>query len=303
MFFEPSSIQERRLDMSYFHEWSSQIANSFFNCGVTPTESLAKIAQQEDLTPHHIEVLAGEANKEIHKHKYAAAKDKYFAADFPLADARCVIKSLQATGGVEKLSAKMPEPVTSAKPIDMFEMFGVKPEEMDKSASVKHELKVAEEKAEFLGQKYKDQAILSKFAADAAEEKFIKQAKEMVALADDQKDRLKVLSNLDEFVKSSGIREGMKMLAKLAYVIGREGLITPQHTKVAFKYFMKQAGSEAPQQLISEWLPTKVINGNHPLYITLKTFKSHKDQADCSCDRGGLVDDKLKLIHQKVRAL
>lgn len=303
MFFEPSSFQERKLDMSYFNEWSSQIASSYFNCGMTPTESLAKIAQQEDLTPHHIELLAGEANKEIHKHKYAAAKDKYHAANFPLADAKSVITSLQAHGGSEKIAKRYPEPVVDVKPVDVFEMFGVKQEPLNKTASVKHNLKVASEKAKLLSQKCKDNAILAKFAADAAEEKFIKQAKQMVSQAANQEARIQVLSSLDEFVKSSGIREGMEMLAKLAYVIGREGLITPKQTRAAFNHFMKNASAEAPQQLVSEWLPARVINGDHPLYVTLKTFKSNKDKATGSSDRGGLVDDKLQLIEQKVRAL
>ena len=118
MFFEPGAFQERKFDISYFREWAGEIASSYLNSGVAPTDSLAKIASAEELTPHHIEVLACEANKEIHKHKYAAAQDKYFAADFPLADAKSVISQLQADGGEVKVSAELPAPVVQKQELD-----------------------------------------------------------------------------------------------------------------------------------------------------------------------------------------
>lgn len=305
MFLEPGSFKERKLDMDYFNEWSGEIANSYFNSGVAPTVTLTKIAQSEELTPHQVEVLAAEANKEIHKHKYAAAEDKYFAADFPLADAKRVIASLQADGGKTKLAVEMPEPQfkSPAENLDLFKAFGVEPETIDKTASVKQQLKLASIGGEVLEQKYQDKIIMTKLAADAAEERFIKMARQMVVQNDNPADRLKTLGKIAQFVASSGMPEGMKPLAKLAYVLGKEGLIHPSKAEAAAQFFSKTADVTAPEELISKWLPAQIVNGEHPLYISLKTFRDHKNMLEDYNQGYKIVQDQLKTVRQKVRAL
>lgn len=305
MFLEPGSFKERRLDMSYFNEWSGEIANSYFNGGVTPTETLSKIAQSEDLTPHQIELLAAEANKEIHKHKYAAAEDKYFAADFPLADAKQVISQLQADGGKMKVAVELPEPQfkTPATELDIFKAFGVEPEVLDKTASVKQSLKFAAEGGEVLAQKYQDKVEMAKMALAAAEMNFIKMARQMVVQHDNQEDRLKMMGKIAQFVASSGIVEGFKPLAKMAYTLGKEGLIPMKKAEGAFSLFTKQADVTAPEELISKWLPAQIINGEHPLYITLKTVRDHHDMLNEYNRDFKIVHDQLKNVRQKVRAL
>lgn len=305
MFLEPSSFKERTLDMSYFTEWSGEIANSYFNAGVTPTETLSKIAQSEELTPPQIELLAAEANKEIHKHKYASAEDKYFAADFPLADAKKVISSLQADGGKVKVAVEMPEPEfkSPAEKLDLFKAFGVEQPELDKTAEVKQQLKLASIGGDVLKQKYQDKIIMTKMAADAAEEKFIKMARQMVVQHDNQADRFKTLGKIAQFVASSGIPEGMVPLAKVAYILGREGLLPPDKAEKAVEFFKKQADVKAPDELISNWLPAQIVNGEHPLYITLKTFQDHKNLLEEYNTGYKIVHDQLKTVRQKVRAL
>jgi len=303
MFFDAGSFKEKSLSMSHFREWAGEIANSYFNSGVMPTETLTKIAQQEELVPHHIEILAAEANKEIHKHKYAAAEDKYFAADFPLADARKVIGVLQADRGTEKVAAEMPEPVFKSKELDLHAAFKVAPEVMDKTASVRTHLKHASVKGELLEQKLADKVVLSKFASQAAEGRFIKMARQYVLNKDDAAGRMKALGDLDVFVKSAGVPEARPALAKLAYILGKEGLLTPDQLKTAVRYFVKEADVTAPQELISEWLPAQIVNGEHPLYITLKTFRDCRNALeDCDHDHK-LIHDKFKIVKQKVRAL
>lgn len=303
MFIDPGSVKEASISMAHFREWAGEIANSYFNAGAAPTETLTKIALSEELVPHQVEVLAAEANKEIHKHKYASAKDKYFAADFPLADAKLAIKSLQADGGAEKISAIMPEPKFKTPEMDLFAAFGVSPETIDKTASVRHELKVASVKGGLLEQKVEDKLTLSKFAAEAAERNFIKTARQYVLLKEASSSRMKALGDLDHFVKSAGMPEGRIPLAKLAYSLGREGLLSQDHLKKAFGYLTKQADVKAPEELISEWLPAQVVNGEHPLYITLKTFRDCKNALEDCYNEHKLIHDKLCVVKQKVRAL
>jgi hypothetical protein len=304
MFFEPDSFSEHKLSMEHFREWAGEIATSYVNGGTAPTDSLLKIAGQEDLTPHQIAVLAAEANKEIHRIKFASAKNKYFAADFPLADARHAISKLQAGPGEVKFASAMPEPVFSDD-FDPFAAFGVKEEVMDKTADVKHELKVAAIRGELLENKLEDEITLIKQAVEDSEHKFIKQAREYVLTAENSSDRMKCLGNLDKFIKEANMGFAKHLLAKVAYVVGREGYLEPAHAKTAVDYFTmsKEADITAPQVLISEWLPAQIVNGTHPLYITLKTIKNKHSALDLASNQHKLVEDRLHIIHQKVRAL
>jgi len=303
MFLNPSSFKDRTLNMAYFREWAGEVSNSYLNAGVPPTDSLCKIAQQEELTPHQIEVLAGEINKEIHRIKYASMADKYFAADFPLADAKIALKTLQADGGQMKVSEAMPEPVMTDRSPDMFGMFGIEQPTTDKTASVRFELKVASVRGELLDQRAKDEAILAKYAAEASEGTFIKQARQIVLKAETSADRMKTIGGLHHFAKCAGVPEGCEPLAKLAHALGKEGLLNPTHAKIAVEYLTKHADQTAPQALISEWLPAQVVNGEHPLYISLKTFKDHRSHLEGRENDSKLIQDQLNVVKQKVRAL
>src|SRR5688572_2882736 len=281
MFFEPKSYSERQLSMDYFREWANEIAHSYLNARALPTETLCKIAQSEDLTPHQIQVLAGEANKEIHRIKFAGAKEKYFAADFPLADAAKAIAALQVDGGEAKLATALPPPRFTKKEPDLFELFGVDKLADDqsglmlKSAEVKQNLKVASAQAKLLDQKISDEQFLTKMAMKANEQKFIKEARKMVIAGDNSTERMKILGTIDCMAKTAKVDFARYPLAKLAYILGKEGLLLPGHAKKAIDYFMaKEADVTAPAELVSGWLPqhARVINGNHPLYITLKTI-------------------------------
>lgn len=305
MFFEPSSFSERTLTMDYFHEWANGIANSYLQGGVPPTTSLCKLAQAEDLTPDQIQLLATETNKKIHAVKFASAKDKYFAADFPLADARAAITSLQSDRGEVKIAYTVPQPRLAERALSAKQMFGVEPEAMDKTASMRHDVKHAAAKAELLEQKLNDRCIMNKIAVAEAEKTFIKQARQYVlAYAESPEARMKVLGTLGQFVKSAKMDFAKSALAKLASVLGREGKIEPGHTKVAVEHFLaKKADETAPQELISNWLPAQIVNGNHPLYITLKTFQDRSSALEIDENRHQLIQDKLKILRQQVRAL
>lgn len=305
MFLDPGTFSERKLTMESFREWAGEIASAYLGGSQAPTDTLCKIARSEELTPHLIGVLAAEANKEIHRQKFASAKDKYLAADFPLADAQKAIASLQADGGAVKVATAMPEPKLTDRGMDLHKAFGVEPEVMDKTASVRHDVKLASCKADLLLQKLKDRVVLGKYAAEAAESRFIKQARQMVlSNADTPPERMKLLGSLDQFVKESGMKSGRPLLAKLSYVLGQEGLIAPKSAQASSDYFMsKEADMKAPEELISAWLPARIVNGNHPLYISLKTFDSVSSALNLDMQRCKLVEDNVKILRQRVRAL
>lgn len=309
-FFDASSFQEQRLSMDHFREWAGAIAGAYMNSGVPPTDSLCKIARDEELTPHQIEVLAGESNKIIHQTKYASAKDKYLAADFPHADSKIALERLQLVGET-KIAAVMPDPDVSMPEPDVFAAFGVEADSLEKSAAeaseknLKHELKTAQVRVQVLREKIADAVYLEKCAAEAAERQFIKQARQMVLNgAHDSAGRMQVLGTIDHFVKCAEMTYARQSIAKLAYILAKEGLLLPGHAKTALSYFMsKEADLKAPVELISPHLPAKVVNGNHPLYITLKTFKHHADRMLESARRSNTVDDRLHILGERIRAL
>ena len=156
MFFNASDFAGPKISMEYYREWAEEISSSYLNSNCMPTDTLTKIAQSEELLPFQIEILAAEANKSIHSHKYANLDEKYFAADFPLADAKEVINSLQ--GGSVKVAGQFIEPKFGLSEIP-DDIFGVKPEPMDKTAELKHQIKLANSKSELFIQKAKDQVI------------------------------------------------------------------------------------------------------------------------------------------------
>lgn len=303
MFFDTRSFEESKVSMETFREWAGSIAHQYLAGSGTPTDGVIKIAQIEELTPAQIELLSAETNKLIHTHKHASAKvDKYFAADFPHADAKLAIARLQATDHT-KVAAVVPELNFNEGP-DEFAMFGIERPTIDKTAAVKRELKVAAEKVAMVQEKAKDREILAKYAAESSEKNFIKTARQVVLGGDNSAERMQLLGTIDYFVKTAEMEFAKPALAKLAYVLGKEGLLYPQHAEKALEYFMsKQADLKAPEELISGWLPARVINGNHPLYITLKTFRDCEQNLRESTDRHGIIADKLHITKQRIRAL
>lgn len=309
MFLDPNSFDKSKLfGLDYFREWAHEIANNYLGNGIPPTDSLCKIAQEKGFVPHQVETLAYETNKLIHQKKYASTKDKYHAADFPLADPKEALSRLQSDGGEVKVAVSLPEPKFS-RPEDsvdtFYEMFGVRPEAIDKTASVKHELCYATEKTAMLQEKVRDKQILTKIAAESAEMAFIKQAKQHILSGDSLKGRFKALGEVDHFCKHADMGSTYKKpLAKLAYALSKEGLIENTMCKKAMQYFMsKTADQKAPEEWISPNLKSRIVNGTHPLYITLKTFNDYNRNLDIYRERHQLVDDRLRVMKQKVRAL
>lgn len=302
MFFDTSDITQQKISMEHYREWASEIASSYLNAGAIPTNTLQKIAQSEDLLPHQIKLLAAEANKAIHTEKYASAKDKYFAAEFPLADANEVINSLQA--GQEKVANIFIDPINPlSEGPSPFEMFGIAEPVLDKTASVRQGLKIMEEKASMLNQKLSDAIIVKEAQLRFSEKRFIKMAREHLLPMDSSIERMKALGGLDHFVKVAKLAPGKKMLAKLAYVLQGEGKLEPRHGRIAYEYFSKEADQKAPQELISENLTCQVINGEHPLYITLKTIADNEADLLRYNRESNIVDDKVRILKQKIRAL
>lgn len=305
MFEHLLDLSESKRTMDEYRVFVDEITHDYFNSGQTPTEGVFKVASIKGLQPHQVEILVAETNKNIHIKKYASADEKYFAADFPLADAKAVIMRLQA-GSVKTASANhFISPQVPKTEVDMYEMFGVKPVEMDKTASVKHQLKTAEQKSELLQQKLGDAIMIKEAMVTNSQHNFIKMARQMVIQESGHGPKIKIIDKLGHFVKSANFKkEGYELLGKLAYVLNKEGQLEFGATKRLMEYFLsKEADQKAPEELISQDLPAQIINGQHPLYITIKTIADNSGELARFRRQSGLVDDKVRILRQRIRAL
>lgn len=289
--------------MSEYKEWAGEIANTYLRSGVAPTETLVKIACSIELQPHEIDTLAAEANKTIHHAKYASQNDKYFAADFPLADAKTAKEKL-AMVQTKVASFGFIDPIIEAEIPDYHKMMGVEPEVFDKTASVKHDVRGAIEKLEMFQEKIADARILIENTIANAEISFIKEAQSHMLGLNGSAERMRTLGVLDYTVKLAGFTNtGRKTLYKLAYYLASNGMLSNQHAQIAKDYFLKEAGSEAPLELISDRLPGQVINGTHPIYITLKTIEDNAAKNLIYNNENEKVQTKLKLLKERVKVL
>lgn len=300
---DPRDFKSSAPTMDFYREWAGEIGKSYLSAGDDPTQTLIKIARSEELTPHQIEVLAAEANKLIHTAKFATADEKYFAADFPHADAKQAVQTLQLNN-TEKVAKAECDPILPKDDFDAYAVFGIKaPEPMDKTASVKQDLRLVIEKTAALKSKVQDLLIVKEATNKAAENNFIKKARQFLIDDSGSRARMATLESLEDFCKQAGFKFAYPKLAKLAYVCMREGLLEKSHAQPFIDQMLKQADCTAPESMISETLPARVINGSHPLYITLKTIGDQEAEFLRYGETYKRVDDKLRILQQKVRAL
>lgn len=311
-FFDLSSFSSSSITMDHFREWAGLVSGSYMSSGQDPSDSIAKIAQDESLTPDQISTLVGESNKMIHQQKFASADEKYHAANFPLADTSKILSKLQVDGSQEKVAFFISDPVfETGKNIDPFEMFGVEQEDFCKRASLKTDLKAAQEKLALMKQKIDDSVITSEYAVKTAENNFVKEARNMILKNSfNLEDRVGIVKEIFEFGKTAGHdNEIARPLAKLAMVLTKAGEIDTKIGNDLSKLFLKKASfqktadEKAPQSLISPNLKARIINGKHPLYGTLKTFVSVNNALNENLSRQNIIVDKLNLTKQYIRAL
>ena len=305
MFFDVFSPKSPTLSIHDVKKMASDISKAYTSDGVPPTETLTKIAQQRSLTPHQIEVLAGEANKMIHIEKYASAEDKYFAADFPLADSKVVIQELQNDAS-EKTAASsefLGSPVVDEE-FDTFKAFGVEDTTAEKTANeIVSPKRIMEKLAQARDEEHRKLAEATSHK-NYAENAYLKTANAHIAAGCTSSERMEKMGMAYHAARCADLEDTARpLLRKLAYVYRGQGLLTEDHYKVAEEYFSKEADETAPEGLISDWINAKVVNGDHPLIITLDTYKKGIDRERELAEYCNLVDDKIRIYGQKIRAL
>jgi hypothetical protein len=298
----------KKISMELIREWAHEASQAYLSSGIEPGFTIEKIASSEDLVPHQIQTLCAETNKLLHTQKYASETDKYHAANFPHADAAGIISKLQISdtvkvGGLDSFKPDVSEDLS-------FEhFFGIESGEQGqfKTASLKQEVHLKIEKLEDFEKKASLDYIEKTSAQVSAENTFIKQALQMINVDDNETQRLDTIGQIFVFSKQAGFESKAKeLLTKVAHIVNMSGLISKQNLDEVSNFFMsKEADCKAPQSLISEKLlgHVQIVNGDHPLYITLQTINKAEAEAMKSREYALIAQDNLKILKQKIRAL
>lgn len=294
------------ISIGTYKEWAASVAGSYFSSGIEPNASVEKIASSYELTPDQIGILAAESNKTIFHEKFAKMEQKYFAADFPLADAKKIIQNL----GCEKMASTgyFVDPIIQKESVDIVSMIsnitGIPMEDtsdMQKTASIKENLKDFQIKLSKAKLTVRDELFEKKASVRNLEEKALSLVKEAMVLMDNESARLQMMGGVINMVHSAGLwKQASKTLAKIAYAVGELGLISREKANMLSDELIANGANECPAGLISEKLQGKVINGEHPLYITLNTLDETKRKIERLTTIGAGIDNRLGIIDQKL---
>jgi len=260
--------------------------------------TLKKVASQEGLNPHQIEYVVAEANKKVWSSLYAM--DKTASYDFPLADMKSILKDLQIThtkvAQVEDIDLDYLSAPRSTKlaSFDPLKELGFIPEEIEKSAyarkEVKKQLQNRFEKLSMAKEEIERLIIVNTTELENLELQFVKTARALI-MEEALEDRPQAMEKIAEFLAGCGdVDQGRSLIKKLSHVLKRQGL-------------MKEADLKAPEQYISNKTPARIVNGEHALYITIKTIFDKKDYASNLNHRYEIVDSSLPVIKEKIREL
>lgn len=294
------------ISIGTYKEWAASVAGSYISSGIEPNASIEKIASSYELTPDQIRILATESNKTIFHEKFAKMEQKYFAADFPLADSKKIIENL----GCEKMASggHFVDPVVQKESVDIVSMIsnltGIPmsdTSDMQKTASIKENLKDFHIKLSKAKLDVRDKAFEKKASIHKLEERALNIVKEAMVLMDNEDARLKMMGGVINMVNSAGMwKEASKTIAKIAYAVGELDLISKDKARALSDELIANGADECPKGLISEKLQGKIINGEHPLYITLKTLNQQKKDFDKLSIIGAGIDNRLSIIDQKI---
>jgi hypothetical protein len=268
------------VDLDLIQDFAKQAASAYLGHGQIPlNQTISKIASVEKLNPDQVGLVCQEANKLVHTQLFKTAEDKY--TEFELAKPEEIVSSLE---GAEK-TASISVDDYAIRPNENFNEFSITktaghnglyiPESVKKKATL--------EKLAFEQQQIEDAYIQKNTELKELERKFVKIARdELTPYRIDE--RRKHFSALASFCKSAGVSEDTtkRLMGLLDTVMVRQGLLE------------KTADVKADPELISDNLDARIINGNHPLYIVVKTIPEVEDKKKLYQERYNWIQEQVQ---------
>lgn len=283
-------------------EYAKHAAHSFMGKDQVPlSHTIQKTASVENLTPEEISIVCQEANKGVHAQLFKSAEDKYI--DFEIADPSVIVsnieKSIQKTASADSYDSAFDFAFgkTASKESGISE-FDISPDEaktafgdFQVTGTNGHDgLKVPQYHIDKVAA-LRDQGELDDIVGDiiiiesqieGIKSHFVKTARNQL-LSYNLHERAAKFPGIAQFCKEAGMKEkGINELMDLtAHVMHKQGLLE------------KTADLKAGADLISNDLDAKVINGTHPLFITIQTLADKETRREALMDRHNLIKTRL----------
>lgn len=261
-------------------EYAKQAAYAYLGNDQTPlNDSIKKIAFVEKLEPEQISVVCQEANKLVHTELFKTAEDKYTV--FTIAKPEEIIPSLEGETKVASFEVSdydNPPSSHGSKDFSVCKNIGhsgfQKTAMQEKKATV---MKLGMKLEELRDSFYQVNTKLEKLEND-----FVKISRNMLLPYRIDQRRAQYPS-ISSFCTSAGmnIKTAERLIDLLDQVMVKQGLLE------------KNSSSKADPNLISENLNVRIVNGDHPLYIVVKTIPEVEDKKKLHQERYNLIRDQI----------
>jgi hypothetical protein len=266
----------------------------FIEENVPLNDSVAKIAQENDLNSHSVERVCEMANLQTHAALLPTEPEKRASFAFPLADAKKVASCLAPcpSHGSKMVSdfARPPRGPAAGGGRSMADLFGVSGQAHDGfQIPEKKKIIVMIQKKASQRSRMRDQMLKEAMLCETAELGVHKAVKQSVMQGD-------TLEDIHDYACHAGLGDlSAETLSKTASLLNQQFLISDEALeKIAF---------EAREELIDRNVPVRVINGRNPIIASLDALKKYRD--NCYTIRDGLMglEQDIEILKQRLKEL
>lgn len=266
-------------------------SNKYLSDKAPLNTSIQKLAEENGLNPHQVARVAEMANHETHAALWNSEADKTKVA-FDVADPKKITtKEPKASGPVGARAAGREVPKKVDRGPSTAEMFGVKP------GDVHHGMGDLPDKKKVV-------IIIEK---TASEKSIVRDDLIKLAMMNEHEEK-----NLAKLVKQAYLGHGIKLPDIYAYAcsegygeVAQEYLpkIAEQLQKETARAELLKIAWKAPEELINFDAPMTIVNGAHPILISLDTLLKYRNDIQQFTGRMSRINDDVTILGERLREL
>lgn len=257
-------------------------------------ETIAKLAEDNDLNSQQIARVCEMANMSTHQALFPRATDKVKVA-FPLADH----KAVQRKDAPKRSGATMsdydgpPKSAPTSGP-DLKSMLGCDPSPVHDGGKIpeRKQIVIILQKKASERRDMRDKCIMSQLHAETAEKLAFDAVKQAILGGESFGNLLRAAASM-----------GLDKIALELLPVFEKRLIEETHGTLRNR-LVKMAIQKAPQELISENLGSRtIVNGANPVMVSLDTVQQKNGIVKNNLANLLRIDDEIKIHSQKMREL
>ena len=282
-----NDVPKSQTDLELLGEYAKHAASSYLgSAGIPLNESITKTAQMNSLSPSQISILCQEANKEVHSALFDRGTSKY--TDFNLANPSQVMAEL---GHTKTANTRVSDSDYHLSPSEHrqapdFIYGGASGHNGMRDNSKLTKQASLEKLAQESKQLFRDKILLEDHM-EYCEKNFVKVARNHLTQfrIDERRAEYPYLA---KFMKIAGLDQPdiSHLMDLLDHVMVRQGLLE------------KTADITADASLVDWDMDARVINGSHPLEMTIKTIVDNKNKHKLIEDRQNIIKDNIEACGQ-----